>query len=195
MESIFSDPAWHSEPCLDEESTQDPTTPGVLKVHVPSTAESKKWPYYTYDNIDDPADWTITWPLGSHSFTIDHDIAVVDTRDIDGQASVPGLQAVPGLSFDREDTPESDADCVSIKTTDSKPVLVLDPSKRPIMDVVQQESPRFSSVDWLGVSLLPGVSVMDRGRPVRKSSAACWPGVGRTHPSEALEEWRPRKEY
>lgn len=195
VEAIFSDPAWHTEPVLDEEHPQDPTISGALKVHVPSIAESRKWPCYTYDNFDDPADWTIAWPLGSHSFTIDHDIAVVDTRDIDNQESVPELQAIPGLSFDREGTPESDTDSVSLKTTESKSFLVRDPSKRERMDVVQDKSARFSSVDWLGVSLLPGVSVMDRGRPVRKSSAACWPGVGRTHPSEALEEWRPRKEF
>ncbi|TLD36351.1 Rho1 guanine nucleotide exchange factor 1 [Venturia nashicola] len=194
VEAIFSDTAWHTEPFLDEDTTRDPNVSGALKIHVPSVTESKTWPFYTYDNIDDPADWTVTWPLGSHSFTVDHDIAVVDTCDIDDQASVPELQAIPGLSFDREGTPESDADSVSLKTTESKSFLVLDPSKRERMDVVQDKSPRLSSVDWLGVSLLPGVSVMDRGRPVRKSSAACWPGVGRTYPSEALEEWRPRKE-
>lgn len=192
---MFSDPAWHSEPLLDQESTQDPTIPGVLKVHVPSTPESKKWPCYAFDDIDDPADWTIIWPLGSHTFTIDHDIGVINVRDIDNKASSPDLQAVPGLLFDREGTPESDADSVSVGTTESKPLLILDPSKRERMDVVHDKSPRYPSVDWLGVSLLPGVSVMDRGRPVRKSSAACWPGVGRTHPSEALEEWRPKKEY
>jgi hypothetical protein len=195
MEAMFSDPAWHSEPLLDEdgEPTSDVPVLGTLKIHVP--LDTKKWPCYTYDDIDDPAEWTMLWPLGSYSFTIDHDIPAVDVQDIDDQPPVPDVKAVPGLTFDREGTPDSDHDLDSVSSeVESRPSL--DPSFRECMDVVQDKnSPRLSSVDWLGVSLLPGVSVMDRGRPVRKSSAACWPGVGRTHPSEALEEWRPRKEF
>jgi hypothetical protein len=34
------------------------------------------------------------------------------------------------------------------------------------------------------------LSIMDRGRPVRKSSGACWPGVGREKGTEPAEEWR-----
>jgi hypothetical protein len=42
-----------------------------------------------------------------------------------------------------------------------------------------------------GPFILPlSVPMMDRGRPVRKSSAACWPGIGRTRGSQGLDEWR-----
>lgn len=193
VEAVFSDTAWHSEPLVDQDSIHDLPVLGTLKVHVPLASGSKKWPCYTYDDIDHPAEWTIIWPLGSHSFTIDHDITVIDIHDIDVRPPVPDVQAVPALFFDRDGTPESDVDSASVETSDSR--APLDSTKRERMDVMQDKSPRFLSVDWLGVSLLPGISVMDRGRPVRKSSAACWPGVGRTHPSEALEEWRPRKEF
>lgn len=184
MEAMFSDSAWHSEPSLDQAAACEAHVSGTLKVHVSS--DSKQWPCYTYDDVDDPTEWTILWPLGSHFFAIDHDTIVIEIA--------PDYRSVPELSFDRELTPESDADFDSVSVEiESNPLLDL--SKRERMDVEHDKSSTFASVDWLGVSLLPGISVMDRGRPVRKSSAACWPGVGRTHPSEALEEWRPRKEY
>lgn len=37
-------------------------------------------------------------------------------------------------------------------------------------------------------------SVMDRGRPVRKSSGACWPGVGRELGTKPAEEWQIKKD-
>ena len=38
------------------------------------------------------------------------------------------------------------------------------------------------------------LSIMDRGRPVRKSSASCWPGVGRELGTKPAEEWKRDKE-
>jgi hypothetical protein len=37
-------------------------------------------------------------------------------------------------------------------------------------------------------------SIMDRGRPVRKSSGACWPGVGRELGTRPAEEWQIKKD-
>jgi hypothetical protein len=163
---------------------------------VPPSSSPKGWPSFRIHVEDNPTEWTVTWGLGPHTFSIDDDMMVFDVRDPAFKPYDPDLKSVPELSFDREPTPESDIDFDSISFNAESKAL-LDPSRRPKMDIERESGSKASSSDWfsVGFGFLPGVSVMDRGRPVRKSSAACWPGVGRTHPSEPLEEWRPRKEY
>jgi len=166
---------------------------GTRNVAIASTVQD--WPFIHADDEENPTEWTVTWHLGSHSFTIDEDM-VFDVHDPKNKISDPDLRTIPELYFDREGTPASDIDLESINI-DLETGVLLDPSHREKMDVEHDRGSKTSYKDWLGLGLgFPDtVSVMDRGRPVRKSSAACWPGVGRTYPSEPLEEWRPRKDY
>lgn len=170
------------------------------------SAGCRKWPatYVKHDERQQPYEWTVHWSSGTHQFTIADDDAP------------PVLSVSPHLAFFDHDEDSSPTTVTSItnetpadreiysatrlptsptaaslfsSTPDAIPPLNIDklPRSSTIRNHYHHHASRISSCSSTASSSL---SIMDRGRPVRKSSAACWPGVGRTHGSQPAEEWK-----